>query len=94
MITRVVRLTFKPEHTETFIEIMRQHHLLIRGFKGCYDLNSYQDMKEANVFFTISIWQDEAALNDYRHSEFFKTLWGKLKPMFGDKAVAHSMSVM
>ncbi|MES2776181.1 MAG: antibiotic biosynthesis monooxygenase family protein [Bacteroidota bacterium] len=94
MITRVVRLTFKPEHTQTFIEIMQQHHMLIRSFKGCYDLNSYQDTKKSNVFFTISTWQDETALNDYRHSDFFKVLWGKLKPMFADKALAHSMSVM
>ena len=94
MITRVVRLTFKPEYTAAFIEIMLQHHQLIRSFKGCYDLNSYQDLNEPNVFFTISLWQDETALNDYRHSDFFKTLWGKLKPMFADKALAHSMTVM
>jgi len=94
MITRVVRLTFIPENRTAFIEIMRRHHQLIRNFKGCYDLNSYQDIKEPNVFFTISIWQDETALNDYRHSDFFKTLWSQLKPMFADKAVAHSMQVM
>lgn len=94
MITRVVRLTFAPKNTDTFIEIMLQHHQLIRSFKGCYDLNSYQDLKDPNVFFTISIWQGETALNDYRHSEFFKTLWGKLKPLFAEKALAHSMSVM
>lgn len=94
MITRVVRLTFQPQYTETFIEIMLQHHQLIRNFQGCYDLNSYQDTKEPNVFFTISVWQDESYLNDYRHSEFFQTLWGKLKPMFAEKALAHSMTVM
>ena len=94
MITRVVRLTFKPEFAASFISIMQLHQEQIKNFKGCSHLNSYQDIHVPHVFFTISHWEDENALNEYRHSDFFKTLWSTLKPMFAEKTVAHSLGNM
>ena len=94
MITRVVKLTFHPAHTQAFIKIMQEHQKMIRNFPGCLDLHAYQDISASNIFFTISKWENDSALNHYRYSEFFKTLWSKLKPLFAEKAMAHSMDVL
>jgi len=94
MITRVVKLTFKNEHVDTFIGIVQQHQLQIRNFPGCHELHCYQDISSPNIFFTISKWENDEALNHYRYSDFFKTLWATLKPMFAEKAMAHSVGML
>jgi quinol monooxygenase YgiN len=93
-ITRVVQLTLHPQHTEAFAQIFRQHQQLIAQFEGCIELNAYQDHRQSHVFFTISKWQNEASLDNYRFSPFFKELWGKVKPMFAEKAIAHSLTLV
>jgi (4S)-4-hydroxy-5-phosphonooxypentane-2,3-dione isomerase len=40
------------------------------------------------VFFTLSVWDSEASLNTYRHSDFFRTTWAKTKVLFSDKPAA------
>jgi heme-degrading monooxygenase HmoA len=44
------------------------------------------------VYFTISQWESEEALNNYRHSEFFKQTWVKTKALFQERAEAYSLS--
>jgi quinol monooxygenase YgiN len=90
-ITRVVKLTFNPEYIEQFKQIFKAHQQHIALFEGCISLNGFEDLNEAGVFFTISQWANEESLNNYRYSQFFRTLWTTVKPMFAQKAVAHSM---
>lgn len=90
-ITRVVQLTLLPQHIEDFKAVFVAHKQGIAGMQGCISLQAYQDLNSPEVFFTISRWQSTEALDNYRYSSFFKTLWGTVKPMFAAKAIAHSM---
>ncbi len=93
-ITRVVKLTLQPQCIGQFKEIFAAHKMHIAKFEGCIELNAYQDNKQPEIFFTISRWQTEHHLDNYRYSDFFKTLWSVVKPMFAAKAEAYSMTVV
>ena len=90
-LTRVVKLTLAPQHMEDFKQIWISHKTGIANMKGCISLQAFQDHKEPHIFFTISQWENEHALDNYRYSDFFKSLWSAVKPMFTAKAMAHSL---
>ncbi len=91
VLTRVVKLTLHPQHIEDFKQVFAGHQQDIANMDGCISLQALQDSKEPHIFFTISQWQHEQALDNYRYSEFFKKLWTTVKPMFTEKALAHSL---
>ena len=91
MIKRIVKLTFRREETENFIEIFNQSKDKIRARPGCHYLELLRGTRDTNVFFTYSFWDSEEDLNAYRHSELFKTTWAKTKALFGDKPEAWSV---
>lgn len=91
-LTRVVKLTLAPQYIEDFKQIFIAHQSGIANMEGCLQLQALQDFKEPQIFFTISQWESEHALDNYRYSEFFKALWSKVKPMFTAKAMAHSLT--
>lgn len=62
----------------------------IKKFEGCHRLELWQDADNPAIFMTYSFWENTKALEKYRHSEFFKTTWSKVKPMFADKPHAFS----
>lgn len=90
-LTRVVKLTLAPQHIESFKQVWLGHKNGIAGMEGCISLQAFQDHKEPHIFFTISQWENLHALDNYRYSDFFKTLWSTVKPMFAEKAMAHSV---
>ena len=90
MITRIVKLTFKAEHIEDFKVIWSQSRKLIANFEGCYFVEMLQNTNSENICFTYSIWENEDALNAYRHSELFKNTWARTKILFDAKPEAWS----
>lgn len=91
MITRVVKMTFKPESIQAFKEIFYDSQKLIRAFEGCNRVDLMRDLNNECVFFTLSYWDNEEDLNSYRHSYLFKNTWSKVKPLFSEKAEAWSL---
>ena len=49
-----------------------------------------QSKNHETICFTYSIWDNEEALNNYRHSELFKNTWAKTKILFDGKPEAWS----
>ena len=90
MITRIVKLTFKEEHIPQFKAIWKESKEKIAAFEGCHFVEMLQSKSPENVCFTYSIWDDEDALNRYRHSELFTNTWAKTKVLFDDKPQAWS----
>lgn len=90
MLVRIVRLTFREEEIPTFLQIFEDSKELIRGFEGCNELNLLQQKDKPNVFSTLSIWENEEVLENYRHSELFKSTWAKTKVLFDAKPEAWS----
>ena len=87
---RVVRMTFRPEETPAFLENFEAHKVLIRNFPGCSHLELWQDENQKNIFVTYSHWESEAALNQYRDSQLFKSVWTFTKTLFSEKPQAWS----
>jgi heme-degrading monooxygenase HmoA len=87
---RVVRMTFRPEEVPVFLENFEAHKILIRNFPGCRHLELWQDENQKNIFVTYSHWESEAALNQYRDSQLFKSVWGFTKTLFSEKPQAWS----
>jgi len=90
MLIRTVRMTFEPEAVEAFLQVFDSSKEKIRNFPGCQHLELHKDYNADNIFSTYSIWENEEALNAYRHSDLFKSVWAQTKPKFSEKPVAFS----
>ncbi|WP_204345843.1 putative quinol monooxygenase [Psychroserpens algicola] len=91
MFVRIVKMSFEPSKIDQFLQNFELQKEKIRGFKGCEFLELYRDKHNTSVFFTYSYWQTETDLEHYRHSELFKGIWAKTKPMFNAKPEAWSV---
>jgi heme-degrading monooxygenase HmoA len=91
MITRLVKMTFRPSETENFKAIFEANKSAIANFPGCLHVELKRDVNSPEVFFTISKWDSLEDLERYRNSELFKGVWGKTKVLFGGKAEAWSL---
>ena len=94
MIKRIVKLTFQEDKTTDFEAIFEASKSKIRHFKGCHHVELLRAKSQGNVFFTFSIWENEEALEHYRHSDLFKTTWAKTKAMFSDKPYAWTVDLI
>lgn len=90
MLIRIVRMTFKPEEVDHFLEVFNASRDKIRAFEGCHHLELWQDDDQPHVFMTHSHWESPQALDQYRHSALFKSTWAKTKPLFAEKPMAFS----
>lgn len=94
MITRVVCLNFKPERAKEFEDFFGTVRTQIAAFEGCLAFEASQDLKNPACYFTISTWENEDALENYRNSDLFKSTWGRVKPLFSTPAQAWSLTTI
>jgi len=90
MIQRLVKLSFNAEHTAEFEAIYQRSKDRIRARPGCLHLECWRDVNDSTVYYTYSRWRDVAALDAYRHSDFFLATWAKTKALFRDRPEAMS----
>lgn len=91
MLVRIVKMSFEPAKIEEFLANFEVNKTKIRNFEGCAFLELYRDQNNTNIFFTYSYWNSEGDLNTYRHSDLFKNVWAKTKPLFNAKPEAWSV---
>ena len=91
MIIRIVKMTFEPSGVDAFIQIFAGAQQRIEAFHGCKGVDLTRDVLQPNIFITISIWENVAALDHYRHSELFKTTWAQTKLLFSERPDAWSV---
>jgi heme-degrading monooxygenase HmoA len=94
MLIRIVRMTFRPEEIDNFLDIFNSSKHLIKASEGCFHLELLRDKHSPNVMMTYSYWQSEAHLNAYRDSELFKNTWAATKVLFAEKPLAFSSERM
>jgi heme oxygenase (mycobilin-producing) len=94
MIKRLVKLTFQDDKTDEFIHIFETSKDKIRAMSGCQHVELLRDATTPNIFFTLSIWDDEESLNAYRDSDFFRKTWAKTKVLFSDKPAAWTTTMV
>lgn len=90
MLIRIVRMTFREDGVEEFLANFHLNKKAIRNSPGCQHLELWQDENDKNIFHTYSHWENEEALNQYRDSELFKTVWSFTKSLFASKPMAFS----
>lgn len=88
MVTRIVKMTFRPGEEERFLALFEGWRPRIRGFPGCRHLELWRDRNDPRVFFTYSHWEDEADLEAYRCSPVFASVWPTVKALFDAPAQA------
>lgn len=91
MIVRIVKMVFRPDRVNSFLTVFEANKERIATFDGCKHLELWKETGNDNVYFTYSHWDSEAALNKYRFSELFKSVWGQTKIHFLEKAQAWSV---
>lgn len=88
-------MTFRDDAADAFVsEVFEQSKEKIRAFKGCRHMELLRQKNKPNVMFTLSIWDNEDALNAYRASELFADTWAKTKALFADRAEAWTTEVI
>ena len=92
MITRIVKLHFEKEKTEEFLTFFETIKHKVNNFEGCQGMKLLQDINTPEIIMTYSHWDNEEALEKYRTSETFGTIWPKIKPWFTDKPQAWSVN--
>lgn len=91
---RIVKLTFKPEYRNHFLQIVADYKDRIRGYEGCGGVDFLHDRLNPNIFFTYSRWMLPENLEHYRESELFQEVWTQVKQWFDAKPEAWSVDEM
>ena len=91
MFVRIVKMTFKEDKIDDFINNFNDNKDKIRNTRGCKLLELHRDKTNPTVFFTYSYWDTEFDLENYRNSQLFKNVWNITKLLFKDKAEAWSV---
>jgi quinol monooxygenase YgiN len=93
-IHRQVRMYFKPEHIDTFLNVFQSSKEAIRAFPGCLSLQLIRDKENPNCLGTSSIWESSEHLNQYRESILFQETWSKTKVLFSERPQAQSWELL
>lgn len=85
---------FKPEFESEFLALFQSRSTLIRQFEGCRDLYLVKNTEASCAYTTISIWQSEVHLENYRQSLLFQETWALTKVGFAQRPVAVSYPII
>lgn len=92
MIIRIVKLHFEEERIGDFLQFFDGIKHLVNEFPGCHGMKLLQDIQDPTIVMTYSHWENEQALENYRISETFGTIWPTIKPWFAQKPEAWSVT--
>ena len=92
MITRIVKLEFQEAHLDAFFTHFEQVKFSVATFPGCHGMKLIQDIKNPCIIMTYSIWENEDALENYRLSPLFQSIWPTIKPWFSARPEAWSLA--
>ena len=93
-INRIVKMTFKQDSVEEFLDHFHSIKDRIRAFPGCNSLKLIRSIEEPAILFTYSTWNGAEDLEKYRHSELFRETWTYVKQLFSAKAEAWSTEII
>lgn len=91
MIIRIVRMHFTEAGVDEFLHIFNAHQHAIRNFPGCSQLQLLKDVEDSTIYTTLSHWNKPEDLENYRRSELFGSVWGRVKTLFAERTQAFSL---
>ena len=91
MLIRIVRMEFDPLRVNDFKLLFEEVKSKIADFPGCHHVELRMDASQPNIFYTLSRWENEEALESYRTSPLFTETWALTKVLFKGKPLAYSL---
>ena len=88
MIIRKVDLEINKESLKDFETIFTERNPYLNKVEGCHRVELVKNPDIEFGYSTISLWDSEETLNNYRNSDYFSQTWKMLKPLFSSKAKA------
>lgn len=82
---------FTEAGVDEFLDIFNHNKNAIRNFPGCSHLELLKDIEDPCVFSTLSYWDGEQSLENYRKSELFASVWGTVKTLFAERTQAFTL---
>lgn len=93
MIKRIVMMELLPENEALFISTFDKVKQQIRKQAGCEGLELLRSPADDHInIWTISLWQSEEDLNNYRTTDLFMKTWTAVKPLFSAKTRAWTLT--
>ena len=93
MILRLVKMHFRPEETDRFLEYFESIKDTIQEMPGILNLKLYQDEGDKNIIFTHSTWLNEKYIEMYKTTPEFAQIWPYTKSLFASKPMAWSLKL-
>lgn len=90
MIIRIVKLKFQKDKVADFLNLFDNVVTKVNAYPGCQQMHMVRDLNDETLFFTYSVWENTTALENYKNSPLFQTIWPQIKPWFSEKAEAWS----
>lgn len=84
-------MRFRKTEILPFKKLFKEVQIPIQSCNGCISVKLLQSKDDPQLMFTLSKWDDDQDLENYRQSELFKSTWKKTKQMFEDKAEAWTL---
>lgn len=81
---------FREGQVDEFKKIFNDTRPKILEF-GCRHVELFGDLTEPNTLFTISRWDSQSDLDNYRNSALFEQVWKRTKVLFLNPANAWSL---
>lgn len=82
---------FTEAGVEEFLQIFSAHKDAIRNFPGCTHLQLLKDPYDPQCYTTLSHWNRLEDLENYRNSELFGSVWGRVKTLFSERTQAFTL---
>ena len=93
-IQRIVKMTFELDKRDDFQRFFTDIKEQITAQPGCESVKLLRDQEDSGVFFTYSVWKDQAAIDAYRQTELFGKVWPTVKAWFAAKPEAWSTDLV
>lgn len=94
MIARIVTMTFKENEINNFVLLFNEYKTQIKNSTGCISLTLIQKLDHPTEISTLSYWENEDYLNNYRNSDIFKQVWPQTKLLFSSPPKAISYEIL
>lgn len=97
MITRIVKMVFRPEEATAFEALFESRKPLIAASEGCLGVELLKETSATEIgitYITRSLWDHEDSLELYRSSELFADTWRLTKEKFADRPEAWSTKIV
>ena len=78
MIKVVAKVTLKPEHIDTFKNLVAEIVAETRREDGCIAYQLYNDVNATHVFAFIEEWESDAHLKAHMNSAHFKSIFPQI----------------